>query len=71
MVVAPDADPQILVRAVEHSLDRKVCNTLNVCCVVRAAAESLVPVVVAAAQRAAARLGAEPVLHLTSEAAAS
>ena len=69
MVVAGDARPEELALAVEHSLDRKVCNTLNVCCVVRSAAASLVPVVVQAAQRAAGKRGTEPVLHLTAEAA--
>ncbi len=69
MVVADDADPSVLADAVEHSLDRKVCNTLNVCCVVASAADRLVPVVVAAATRAADRRGTEPVLHATERAA--
>ncbi len=34
MVAAADADPQRFESAVTHSLDRKVCNTLNVCCIV-------------------------------------
>ena len=70
MVVAADADPEVLASAVLHSLDRKVCNTLNVCCVVAPAAERLVPVVVDAATRAAARRGTAPVLHATQRAGA-
>ena len=35
LVAAPDADPRRLTAAVVHSLDRKVCNTLNVCCLPR------------------------------------
>ena len=34
MVVAEDADEQALREAVLRSLDRKVCNTLNACCLV-------------------------------------
>jgi glutamate-5-semialdehyde dehydrogenase len=70
MVVASDADPSVVERAVYHSLDRKVCNTLNVCCVVRAGAQPLLPVVVAAARAAAANRGAAAVFHVDDEAAA-
>ena len=41
--------------AVYHSLDRKVCNTLNTCCIVRARADELVPVFLAALQAAGER----------------
>jgi hypothetical protein len=40
--------------AVSHSLDRKVCNTLNVCCIARARADQLVPVVLDAIAAAGA-----------------
>ena len=53
-----------LAAAVLHSLDRKVCNTLNVCCVERAGAHVLLPVVVAAARSAASDRGANAVLHV-------
>jgi glutamate-5-semialdehyde dehydrogenase len=43
MVAAADADPARLKAVVYHSLDRKVCNTLNVCAIVREAAPTLVP----------------------------
>ncbi len=35
MVVGESADPAVVRRAVANSLDRKVCNTLNVCAIVR------------------------------------
>ena len=34
IVAAADADRERFVASVVHSLDRKVCNTLNVCCIV-------------------------------------
>jgi glutamate-5-semialdehyde dehydrogenase len=60
----------VVLQAVEHSLDRKVCNTLNVCCVVREAADTLLPVVVAGAEKAAAARGTSPRFHATAGAAA-
>jgi glutamate-5-semialdehyde dehydrogenase len=74
MVIAADAPADVVHAAVLNSLDRKVCNTLNVCCVVSEAAADLVPVVVGAAVEAAGRSGgqpaARPVLHVTDSAAA-
>jgi len=54
---------------VQHSLDRKVCNTLNVCCVVRSRAAQLVPMMLAAVERAGERRGADARLHVTKAAA--
>jgi glutamate-5-semialdehyde dehydrogenase len=68
MVLADDADPSIVEQAVLHSLDRKVCNTLNVCCVAESAAHVLLPCVVSAAEKAAASRGTRPVLHATASA---
>lgn len=68
-VVHPDADAGELARIVRHSLDRKVCNTLNVCCVVRAGADRLVPVVLEAGRSAAAERGATLVVHATPSSA--
>lgn len=51
-------------RAVTESLDRKVCNTLNVCCIPRGRAEELVPVFLAAVERAADALGQPYRLHV-------
>jgi glutamate-5-semialdehyde dehydrogenase len=55
LVAAADADPERLHAAVYHSLDRKVCNTLNVCCIARPAVDSLLPVVLEALERAGER----------------
>ncbi len=44
LVAAPDADAERLRSALVHSLDRKVCNTVNVCCVVRSRADELIGV---------------------------
>ena len=64
MLVTPAADPDRLRATVRSSLDRKVCNTLNVCCVDRSRADELVPVVLAALEAAAAARGTEPKLHV-------
>ncbi len=68
MVVAADADPDAVHAAVLHSLDRKVCNTLNVCCLVADGAARTAPLVLAAAEEAAVRRGARLVLHATEAA---
>ena len=70
MVVAPDADPAQLALAVRHSLDRKVCNTLNVCCLVHAGAARLAPVVLEAGRAAAEQRGARLVVHAIASAVA-
>ena len=57
MVAAQSADGAKFAAAVECSLDRKVCNTLNVVCVVRACAAELVPLLIAALARAGVRRG--------------
>ena len=58
------SDPDAFGKAVEHSLDRKVCNTLNTCCVTRAAAEDLLPRFFDALERAASRRGTRPKLWI-------
>jgi glutamate-5-semialdehyde dehydrogenase len=63
MVAAQTADVDTFAAAVQHSLDRKVCNTLNVCCIVRDRADELVPAFLAAAGRAAAARGVAPIVH--------
>jgi len=55
MVADETADPDRFFAAVFHSLDRKVCNTLNVCCIVRARADELVPVFLDALAKAGER----------------
>ncbi|MEY2958011.1 MAG: gamma-glutamyl phosphate reductase [Actinomycetota bacterium] len=66
LVAAGDADVDRFGRTVEASLDRKVCNTLNVCCIVRSRASDLVPAFTAAVERAGGANGAR--LHATREA---
>jgi glutamate-5-semialdehyde dehydrogenase len=63
IVASEHAEPAVLAAAVEHSLDRKVCNTMNVCCVTRSRSDELSDVVVSAARRAAARRSVEAVVH--------
>lgn len=55
MVADATADAERFYAAVYHSLDRKVCNTLNVCCIVRDWADELVPVFLQALARAGER----------------
>jgi len=49
---------------VRHSLDRKVCNTLNTCCIVEDRADELVPVFLDALTAAATARGTHPKLHI-------
>jgi glutamate-5-semialdehyde dehydrogenase len=67
IVVGPDADPDRLRRVVQHSLDRKVCNTLNTVCVVNERTD-LVPAVLDGLESAAKALGTNPKLHVTDAA---
>ncbi len=63
IVASERADPTVLAEAIEHSLDRKVCNTMNVCCIPRTRSDEFAKVVTEAAQRAAAKRGATAVMH--------
>jgi glutamate-5-semialdehyde dehydrogenase len=56
--------PDSLSRALVDSLDRKVCNTLNVCCLPRSRAGELVPVFLAAMTTAGEALGQPYRLHV-------
>ncbi|MEY2754727.1 MAG: gamma-glutamyl phosphate reductase, partial [Actinomycetota bacterium] len=57
------ADADRFALAVRWSLDRKVCNTLNVCCIVRSRADDLVPRFLAAVEEAGAARGVTPIVH--------
>jgi glutamate-5-semialdehyde dehydrogenase len=70
MTVAADADADRFTAAVRHSLDRKVCNTLNVCCIVRDRAGDLVPAFLDAVSEAAQRRGTGGRVHATEAALA-
>jgi glutamate-5-semialdehyde dehydrogenase len=64
-IVASDhADADRFGAVVHASLDRKVCNTLNTCCIVRSRAEELVPVFLAALDRAASDRGVNAKLNV-------
>lgn len=68
-IVAGDhADADALEAAVLHSLDRKVCNTVNVVCVTAARAADLVPAVLRASDAAGARRSTVTKLHVTESA---
>lgn len=64
MVTGESADPDRFEAAVLRSLDRKVCNTLNVCCVLEARAGALVPRFLAGLDRAATARGVAAKLHV-------
>ncbi len=66
LVSGRTADAGDLRAAVEHSLDRKVCNTLNVCVVLRARAAELVPAVLAGFDAAAAERRTAGRLHVAA-----
>ncbi len=68
IVAGETADAERLGAVVEHSLDRKVCNTLNTCCIVRSAAERLVPVFLDALDRAGKNRGVTSKLHVVGDA---
>ena len=68
IVASPSADDAMLRDAVLRSLDRKVCNTLNTCCVVRdAATERRVSVVLDALREAGERRGQAFKLHVARD----
>ena len=64
MIVGATADADRFAAAVTHSLDRKVCNTLNVCCIVEERAAELVPVFLGAVDAAAAARGTSARVHV-------
>jgi glutamate-5-semialdehyde dehydrogenase len=66
MVAGRSAAASTLAHAVRHSLDRKVCNTLNVAVVVRDRADELVPVVLDALDQAASDRGTHGRLHVVA-----
>lgn len=63
MIVGEDANLDRLELSVLHSLDRKVCNTLNVVLVIRAMASVHVPIILKAAEMAASNRGTRPRMH--------
>ena len=68
MVLGADAGSAQAGAAIQRSLDRKVCNTLNTLCVPHAEAPRLVPAALHALQQAASARGAPFKLHVTERA---
>jgi glutamate-5-semialdehyde dehydrogenase len=66
LVASDHADPRAFSSAVYHSLDRKVCNTLNTCCIVSSRVDDLLPLFLDALRRAGERRGAHPKLHVVA-----
>jgi glutamate-5-semialdehyde dehydrogenase len=66
MVAGRHASTTTLADAIRHSLDRKVCNTLNVVVVLRERAEDLVPVVMASLDDAASANATSGRLHVVA-----
>jgi glutamate-5-semialdehyde dehydrogenase len=64
MLADRTADAARFAAAVENSVDRKVCNSLNVCCIVRERATELVPVFLEGLRRAGERRGFGCKLHV-------
>ena len=62
-MIVGDADESRLRLVIENSLDRKVCNTLNVICILRQNALEQIPIVVRAALDAAKKRNTLPVVH--------
>lgn len=67
IVADTDAEADRFRAAVTNSLDRKVCNTLNTCCITEAAAEKLIPEFLAALDEAGARRNTNPKLWVVDE----
>ena len=68
IVTGEGCDPERLEAVVASSLDRKVCNTVNTCCVLRSSAEDLMPRILGGLSAAAAAADVPPKLHVTDSA---
>lgn len=66
MVASANADTTAFQKAVQDSLDRKVCNTLNTCCIESAQASTLIPAFLAGLKAAANARGTEFKLHVAT-----
>lgn len=63
LVAADSADVHQFALAVQHSLDRKVCNTLNVCCIVRSREHDLLPAFRVAVAAAGSARSVRAIVH--------
>ena len=64
MMASASTRAEPFAEAVVRSLDRKVCNTLNTCCIPRGRAEELVPVLLNSLERAGKALNQTYKLHV-------
>lgn len=67
IIAAETADTDRFRAVVTNSLDRKVCNTLNTCCILRSRADELVPVFLEALDEAGAHRHVTAKLHVVEE----
>lgn len=67
MMASPQADAERFGAVIEASLDRKVCNTLNTCCIVRSDIDRLLPSFLDALDKAGQNRGATAKLHVVTE----
>lgn len=67
IVASASADADNFRRIVKRSLDRKVCNTLNTCCIPRTRATELVPMLIEGLVAAAQDRGQPGKLHVVAE----
>ncbi|MCH2185053.1 aldehyde dehydrogenase family protein, partial [Myxococcota bacterium] len=67
MMATRHTRPEAFQAAITQSLDRKVCNTLNVCCLPRAQAQVLIPSLLSGLAEAGQRLGQAYKLHVVEE----
>jgi glutamate-5-semialdehyde dehydrogenase len=68
IIAGHSATTEALSQAVYDSLDRKVCNTVNTCCIPKAQAKTLIPAFMQGLERAAQRRGQPFKLHATTAA---
>ena len=69
IIAGDSADQEIFKSAIFHSLDRKVCNTLNTCCIPKSRAHDLVPAFLEALTQAGQRRDAQSKLHVVESSA--
>lgn len=67
IIAGADADADVFAEAVFNSLDRKVCNTLNTCCIVAERAGDLVERFLDALDRAGQRRDTSAKLHVVAD----
>lgn len=68
LIAGESCDTSVFEAVVENSLDRKVCNTLNVVCILRSRVDEMLPVFQRAVIRSAASRGTNPIVHLVTDA---